>query len=68
MTQAISRLTAVILLCSGAIGQTKEQQDPFAYNPYDANSGYVLTLATGANPATSKTGARPTTRSPKNWA
>jgi hypothetical protein len=32
------------------------QADPFAYNPYDANSGYVLTLAAGTDPATSTDG------------
>ena len=30
--------------------------DPFAYNPYDASPGYVLTLAAGTNPATSTDG------------
>jgi hypothetical protein len=39
--------------------------DPFANNPYDANSGYVLTLAPGTSPATSTDG-RFTASSPGN--
>jgi Bacterial Ig-like domain (group 3) len=32
------------------------QADPFARNTYDANTGYILTLAPGTNPATSTDG------------
>jgi hypothetical protein len=39
--------------------------DPFANNPYDANSGYVLALAPGTSPATSTDG-RFTASSPNN--
>jgi len=39
--------------------------DPFAYNPYDANSGYILTLAPGTTPAASTDG-RFTASSPNN--
>jgi hypothetical protein len=39
--------------------------DPFAYNPSDANSGYILALAPGTIPATSTDG-RFTASSPEN--